>query len=55
MARRDARVVKLPDDDEVADMYALAREIAVRGYEHYEISNWAKRPNLNQDITKFIG
>jgi oxygen-independent coproporphyrinogen-3 oxidase len=32
-----------PDDDIAADMYAYALEaLAVAGYSHYEISNWAK-------------
>lgn len=45
--------VKLPDDDEVADMYALAREkLRSGGYEHYEISNWAKRPELESRHNK---
>ena len=34
--------IKLPSDDIAADMYAYASEyLAVAGYEHYEISNWA--------------
>ena len=34
--------IKLPPDDIAADMYAYASEcLAVVGYEHYEISNWA--------------
>ena len=34
--------IKLPPDDIAADMYAYASEcLAVAGYEHYEISNWA--------------
>ena len=33
-----------PDDDLVADMYALAQEtLATYGYVQYEISNWARR------------
>lgn len=33
------------DDDLAADMYNYARDLLqVNGYEHYEISNWAKRP-----------
>jgi oxygen-independent coproporphyrinogen-3 oxidase len=32
----------LPVDDELAEMYAVTRErLALAGYEHYEISNWA--------------
>jgi oxygen-independent coproporphyrinogen-3 oxidase len=42
-----ARVAKgevvLPGDDDVADMYALAEDVlSEAGYEHYEISNWAR-------------
>lgn len=43
----------VPDEDQVADMYALARRLlAERGYDHYEISNFARpgyrcRHNLN--------
>ena len=34
--------VRLPADDESADMYACARHrLAEAGYAHYEISNWA--------------
>ena len=32
-----------PDPDVAADMYALGREVlAAAGYQHYEISNWAR-------------
>lgn len=35
--------VVLPDEDSVADMYTLAEEVLdAAGYEHYEISNWAR-------------
>jgi oxygen-independent coproporphyrinogen-3 oxidase len=35
--------VSEPDDDTVASMYELAQELlAQAGYEHYEISNWAR-------------
>ncbi len=35
--------VALPDEDLAADQYALARELlASAGFEHYEISNWAR-------------
>jgi putative oxygen-independent coproporphyrinogen III oxidase len=38
-----AGVVPAPDPDLQADMYALACELlATAGYEHYEVSNWAK-------------
>ncbi len=34
----------MPDDDLAADMYMLAEEkLDTAGYEHYEISNWARR------------
>jgi oxygen-independent coproporphyrinogen-3 oxidase len=33
----------IPDDDQIADSYDLAREfLAGAGYHHYEISNWAR-------------
>jgi oxygen-independent coproporphyrinogen III oxidase len=33
----------VPSDEQMADSYDLAREVlAAAGYEHYEISNWAK-------------
>ena len=33
----------IPADDSIADFYEYARaELAAAGYEHYEISNWAK-------------
>ena len=33
----------VPSDDQMADSYNLARDLlAAAGYEHYEISNWAK-------------
>jgi oxygen-independent coproporphyrinogen-3 oxidase len=33
----------MPDDDAAADMYELAEDMLdAAGYEHYEISNWAK-------------
>lgn len=41
-ARVDGGLI-LPDDDVQADMYhAACRVLATAGYEHYEISNWAK-------------
>jgi oxygen-independent coproporphyrinogen-3 oxidase len=34
----------MPDDDRAAEMYVVAEEkLDAAGYEHYEISNWAKR------------
>ncbi len=42
-ARRGATALGLPDEDGVADLYELASAyIRSRGYEHYEISNYAK-------------
>ncbi len=43
MGQQVARgVLRLPDDDVVAEQYALARErLAAAGYRQYEISNWA--------------
>ena len=35
--------LKLPDDDEVADMYlAMSEKLRTDGFEHYEISNFAR-------------
>ncbi len=35
--------IVIPDGDHAAEMYEWARDyMAARGYEHYEISNWAK-------------
>ncbi|HET7036548.1 MAG TPA: radical SAM family heme chaperone HemW [Thermomicrobiaceae bacterium] len=37
----------LPDDDATADMYELAIDrLAAAGWEHYEVSNWAREPGL---------
>lgn len=42
-ARRGAAALGLPDEDRVADLYELASGyIKSCGYEHYEISNYAK-------------
>jgi oxygen-independent coproporphyrinogen-3 oxidase len=39
--------ISLPDEDMVADMYALARErLAGKGWKHYEISNWARESSF---------
>jgi oxygen-independent coproporphyrinogen-3 oxidase len=36
-----------PDDDAAADMYELAIEqLGAAGWQHYEVSNWARRPGL---------
>jgi len=43
--QRDVKrgVVPTPDDDLAADMYEMAMDyLCEAGYEHYEISNWAK-------------
>jgi len=35
--------IQIPSDDEAADLYEVAREmLAANGYQHYEISNWAR-------------
>lgn len=40
---RESGKLAFPTDDEVAEMYELAEEtLAASGYEHYELSNWAK-------------
>lgn len=46
--------ITVPDDDAAADMYELAMEkLAVAGYEHYEISNWARQASqANQQTNK---
>jgi oxygen-independent coproporphyrinogen-3 oxidase len=40
-------VLRVPDDDAAADLYeaAMAR-LAAAGYRHYEVANWARRPDL---------
>lgn len=46
----DKGLVQMPDDDLAADMYDLACELlAVNGYRHYEISNWALQSS-NRDL-----
>ncbi len=42
--------LQVPDDDLAADMYQLAIDrLGAGGYEHYEISNWARR-SPNRDL-----
>lgn len=42
-AKRGAKTLGLPDDDFVADLYRMAADIITEaGYEHYEISNFAR-------------
>jgi oxygen-independent coproporphyrinogen-3 oxidase len=52
----------LPDDDAQADLYLeLCRTLSEQGFEHYEISNWArpgKRSRHNSkywDLTPYLG
>jgi oxygen-independent coproporphyrinogen-3 oxidase len=41
-----AGTVRLPDEDERADLYEAAAEVlGGAGYERYEVSNWAKHGN----------
>lgn len=45
---------KLPADDDIADFYERAcRELSGAGYEHYEISNWAKPGFKSQHNLKY--
>jgi len=42
----EAGTVRLPDEDEQADLYEAAAAVLGRaGYERYEVSNWAKPSN----------
>jgi oxygen-independent coproporphyrinogen-3 oxidase len=44
----------IPDDDQIADSYDLAREfLAGAGYHHYEISNWARPGFESQHNLKY--
>src|SRR5215471_7088506 len=44
----------VPADEQMADSYDLARELlAVAGYEHYEISNWAKPGRASRHNLKY--
>ena len=51
-ARKDA--LALPDDDTQADMYLYAAEaLAASGYEHYEISNFARPGRASRHNLKY--
>lgn len=44
----------VPTDEQIADSYDLARELlAGAGYEHYEISNWAKPGRASRHNLKY--
>jgi oxygen-independent coproporphyrinogen III oxidase len=44
----------VPSDEQMADSYDLARELlAAAGYEHYEISNWAKPGRASRHNLKY--
>lgn len=43
----ERRILTVPDDDLVAEMAELAEaKLAAAGWVHYEVSNWARRPEL---------
>ena len=45
---------EVPSDDEMAEFYELACDALARaGYEHYEISNWARRGRASQHNLKY--
>jgi oxygen-independent coproporphyrinogen-3 oxidase len=45
---------RIPSDDAIADFYEHAcRDLASAGYEHYEISNWAKPGKRSQHNLKY--
>jgi len=44
----------VPSDEQMADSYDLAREVlSAAGYEHYEISNWAKPGRTSRHNLKY--
>jgi len=44
----------IPDDDTIADFYEVARQrLARAGYEHYEISNWARPGHRSRHNLKY--
>src|SRR5262249_42766317 len=44
----------VPSDEQMADSYDIARELLAKaGYEHYEISNWAKRGFASRHNLKY--
>lgn len=49
-------VYPVPDDELAADMYELAEDLLdAAGYEHYEISNWARRTDSRSEIGDLPG
>lgn len=47
-------MLNLPDEDTVCDMYIqLSRRLSENGYEHYEISNFAKRGSESRHNLKY--
>ena len=43
----------LPDDDSIASFYELACDLLSRsGYDHYEISNWARREDVGAGFSR---
>lgn len=51
---KNSHKLNLPDEDEVCDMYLdFSKEMKKLGYEHYEISNFAKAGKRSRHNTKY--
>ncbi len=51
---KNRAVLNLPDDDEAAELYLFAvKELAKRGFEQYEISNFAKNGAVSRHNLKY--
>lgn len=41
-------ILRIPDDDDAADLYEAAiATLAIAGWTHYEVANWARTPELS--------